>query len=116
MSLHLIETPQEYEAAITMIEEWMDAGANSDPKMEELVQCVDHYEEHNFPSDATSPVNILEFYMDQNNIHPQDLVPLLGSLAKVNALLKGRTKLDRDIANNLETGLDLPTGCIAKHL
>lgn len=99
-----------------MVEEWMEAGANIDPKMEDLVQSVDDYEEHNFPSDAPSPVNILEFYMDQNNIHPQDLIPILGSLAKVNALLKGRTKLDQSISKNLESGLDLPTGCIAKHL
>jgi HTH-type transcriptional regulator/antitoxin HigA len=120
IKLQRLQGSREYEAALARIEELME----EDPPLEtdkgkelmDLSEIVDQYEEIHFPMSPPALVDVLVFYMDQNNLKPVDLVPSVGSQEQVDGILDGRTLIDKMLARNLESGLSLPEGSLGKFL
>lgn len=120
VKLQTIQNTQEHEQALARIEELME----EDPPLEtdkgkelmDLSEIVDQYEEIHFPMSPPALVDVLVFYMDQNNLKPVDLVPSVGSQEQVDGILDGRTLIDKMLARNLESGLSLPEGSLGKFL
>jgi HTH-type transcriptional regulator / antitoxin HigA len=90
-----IRTEEDYEAALQRIDSLMDAEAETPEadELEVLATLVELYEEKHFPIGWPDPIEAIRFRMDQAGLSARDLIPLLGSRAKVSEVLSGKRSL-----------------------
>ncbi len=58
-----------------------------------LSLLVETYEAGRFPIEASSPIEVLRFLMEQNGLQQRDLMEDLGSESNVSLILKGKRNL-----------------------
>ena len=105
-----VRTEDEYDAALERIALLMDAppdGAKRD-ELEVLSVLVERYEEQHYPIAAPDPVAAIEFRMDQANLARRDLIPYLGSRARVSEVLARKRPLTMAMARDLHNHLGIP--------
>jgi HTH-type transcriptional regulator / antitoxin HigA len=105
-----IRTEADYEAALLRIDALMDAAAGT-PAADELevwATLVDLYEEQHFPIDWPDPIEAIRFRMEQAGLTPRDLIPFLGSRAKVSEVLSGKRSLTLQMMRALHEHLGIP--------
>jgi len=110
MNAKVIRTEAEYEAALARIEELMDAVAGT-PEGEDLdlfSLLVWHYEQKHYPIGMPTPLEAIEFFMDQNNLTNADMVQYLGSPSKVSEVLSGKRALSKTMIRKLVGDLGIP--------
>ena len=114
-----IRSEEDYDAALARITELMDrlSGAEGqvddedDPnrvELDVLADLVELYEERHHPIGFPDPVSAIIFRMDQANLTPRDLVPFIGSRAKVSEVLAGKRAITMSIARALHQHLEIP--------
>jgi HTH-type transcriptional regulator / antitoxin HigA len=105
-----IRTEEDYEAALLRIEALMDAEADTPEadELEVLATLVDLYEEKHFPIDWPDPIAAIRFRIEQAGLTPRDLIPLLGSRAKVSEVLSGKRSLTLQMMRALHEHLGIP--------
>lgn len=114
-----IRSEEDYDAALARITELMDAlsgpeGQVDDPdapnriELDILADLVELYEERHRPVGFPDPVSAITFRMDQANLAPRDLVPFIGSRAKVSEVLAGKRAITMPIARALHQHLGIP--------
>ena len=105
-----IRTDQDYEDALARIDALMDAAPGS-PEFDELdvlVDLVELYESKHEPMGYPSPLAAIEFRMEQGNLRPRDLIPFIGSRAKVSEVLSGKRAITMPMARALHQHLGIP--------
>lgn len=105
-----VRTDADYTAALARIDELMDAQPDS-PEGEELdvlVALVELYETKQVPMGYPSPVAAMKFRLDQAGLSPRDLVPFIGSRAKVSEVLSGKRVITMSMARALHRHLGIP--------
>lgn len=110
MKPKVIKNEVEYEAALARIGELMDAepGSEAFDELELLAMLVDTYENAVYPIALPDPIAALRFRMEQADLKPKDLVPLLGSPSRVSEVLSGKRKLSLAMMRNLHRALGIP--------
>ena len=111
-----IRTEADYQAALARVNALMDAAAGS-PEGEELdvlVDLVALYESRRYQIGHPSPVEAIEFRMDQQGLSARDLVPLIGSRAKVSEVLSGKRGITMSMARALHRHLGIPARCCSR--
>ena len=114
-----IRSEEDYDAALVRITELMDAVSGfegqiddvDDPnrvELEVLTDLVAFYEERHHPIGFPDPVSAIMFRMDQANLTPRDLVPFIGSRAKVSEVLAGKRAITMSMARALYQHLGIP--------
>ena len=114
-----IRSEEHYDAALARIDELMDAlsGAEGqvdgvdDPnriELDVLTDLVELYEERHHPIGYPDPVSAIMFRMDQANLTHRDLVPFIGSRAKVSEVLAGKRAITMSMARALHQHLGIP--------
>jgi HTH-type transcriptional regulator/antitoxin HigA len=83
-------------------------GTPKGDRLRALAILVEDYEKLRFPIGRASPVDIIEFRMDQLGLRQKDLVPFIGSKSKVSEVLSGRRALSLNMIRSLSEGLDIP--------
>ncbi len=111
-----IRTEEEYEAALTRIDELMDAEPESadGEELDILVDLVEHYESKHVPMGYPSPLAAIEFRMEQAGLSPRDLVPIIGSRAKVSEVLSGKRSITMPMARALHKHLGIPADVLLR--
>ncbi len=106
----LIKTRHEYRSALLRVEELMDArpGTAEGDELEFLSALIEIYEERHAPVPPPNPIEAIRFRMEQENLRPQDLVPLLGSRSRVSEVLNGKRSLTLTMIRQLHDGLGIP--------
>jgi HTH-type transcriptional regulator / antitoxin HigA len=106
----LVKTQREYRAALRRAEELMDAksGTPQGEELELLAALIEIYEEEHSPVLPPNPVEAILFRMGQENLRPQDLVPMLGSRSRVSEVLNGRRPLTLTMIRRLHRELGIP--------
>jgi HTH-type transcriptional regulator / antitoxin HigA len=109
-TIKAIRTEADHAAALERIGALMSAvpGTPEGDELDVLADLVEHYEEKHVPMGFPSPVAALEFRMDQAGLAPRDLVPLLGTRAKVSEVLSGKRPLTMRMARALHEHLGIP--------
>ena len=105
-----IRTEKDYEEALARIDALMDAIPRS-PEIDELdvlADLVELYESRHEPMGYPSPLAVIEFRMEQGNLRPRDLIPFIGSRAKVSEVLSGRRAITMPVARALHKHLAIP--------
>jgi len=69
---------------------------------------VELYEARHVPIGYPSPIEAIRFRMEQGGLSPRDLVPFLGSRAKVSEILSGKRPLTMQMARALHANLGIP--------
>ena len=91
----LIKTEQDYEKALSRIEELMDAkpGTAEMDELELLTALVEMYEDRHYPIVPPDPIEAIKFRMEQLGLTQKDMVPFIGSKSKVSEVLNGKRPL-----------------------
>jgi len=110
MNIKPIKTEQDYNSAISRIEElW---GAKKDtPEGDELdllVTLVESYEMKHYPIPPPDPIEAIKFRMEQMGMTKEDMVKYLGSQSRVSEILNRKRKLTLRMVKSLYKGLKIP--------
>ncbi|UPJ47943.1 transcriptional regulator [Bradyrhizobium sp. 200] len=116
MNVKPIRTKADYEAALDRISELMEAGAGTPEgtELDVLADLVELYESKNIPMGFPSPVAAIEFRMEQSGLSARDLVPFIGSRAKVSEVLSGKRQITMTMARALHEHLGIPSDVLLK--
>lgn len=105
-----IRTEKDYEAALARIDALMDAepGSAEFDELDVLADLVELYESKHEPLGYPSPVAAIKFRMEQAELSPRDLIPFIGSRAKVSEVLSGKRPITMSMARALHEHLGVP--------
>jgi len=109
-TIKAIRTEADYSAALARVDALMDAepGTADGEELDVLADLVEHYEEKHVPMGFPTALAAIQFRMEQAGLTQRDLVPLIGSRAKVSELLSGKRKLTMPMARALYEHLGVP--------
>ena len=104
----------DYNAALARIETLMEAepGTPEGDELDVLADLVEHYEEKHVSMGFPSPVAAIEFRLEQAGLTSRDLIPFLGSRAKVSEVLSGKRPLTMPMARALHKHLGIPAAVL----
>ena len=104
-----IRTEADYDAALARIDEIFGAepGTPEGEELDLLADLVVLYESQNMEKELPSPIAAIEFRMDQAGLTPRDLVPFMGSRAKVSEVLSGKRDITMSMARALHKHLGI---------
>jgi HTH-type transcriptional regulator/antitoxin HigA len=110
MEIRPINTEQDYDSAISRIEElW---GAKKDTpdgdELDLLVTLIESYEMKHFPIAPPDPIDAIKFRMEQMGMTNSDMVKYLGSQSRVSEILNKKRKLTLGMIKSLYKGLKIP--------
>lgn len=110
--IKIIKTNEDYKQALKFIEELVDrdpeVGTADADRLTLLTALVRDYEAKNFPEHLPDPIEAIRFRMEQAGLKPADLVPYIGTAARVSEILSGKRQLTIDMVRALSTGLSIP--------
>ena len=88
----------------------MDAegGTHEGEELDVLTDLVELYEAKHVPMGLPSPLGAIRFRMEQSGLSPRDLIPFMGSRAKVSEVLSGKRPLTMQMARALHANLGIP--------
>ncbi len=104
-----VRTEEDYQAILARIEALMSAEPGN-PEFDELdvlADLVELYESKHEPMGYPSPKAAIVFSMEQQNLRPRDLVPFIGSRAKVSEILSGKRAVTMPMARALHEHLGI---------
>ncbi len=105
-----VRTEAEYDAALARISELLDAEIDS-PEGEELdriTTLVEIYEDEHYPMGEPDPVSMIGFMLDQQMVTREQLLPLAGSDASLDAILAGQEPIPPGLAQLLHERSGIP--------
>src|SRR6266705_815971 len=109
-NIRAIRSEAAYEAALARIDDLMDAenGTSEGEELDVLTDLVELYEAKHVPMGFPSPLGAVRFRMEQAGLSPRDLIPFMGSRAKVSEVLSGKRPLTMNMARALHANLGIP--------
>ncbi len=116
MISRLIKTEEDYEKALSRIEEVMDAKSGT-PEMDELellTALVEMYEDQYYPISHPDPVEAIKFRMEQLGMTRKDMVPYIGTKSKVSEVLNGKRPLTLAMMRSLNKNLGISAEVLLK--
>src|SRR5712692_6565355 len=110
MGIKAIRTEADYEATLARIDALMDAkpSTSAGEELDVLADLVEHYEEKHVEMGHPSAVAAIEFRLEQAGLTQRDLVPFIGSRAKVSEVLSGKRQITMPMARALHEHLGIP--------
>src|ERR1700678_3692788 len=107
--IHPIRTESDHERAVARIAELMGAapGSPEGDELDLLATLADAYEAKPHAMDAPDPVTAIQFRMEQQGLKRKDLVPLIGSRARVSEVLTGQRNLTLEMVRRVKSGLGI---------
>lgn len=109
-NLKPIRSEQDHDAALARVDELMGAtpGSAEGRELDVLADLIELYESKHMPMGYPSPVAAIEYRMEQLGLVPRDLIPFIGSRAKVSEVLAGKRELTLPMASALHENLGIP--------
>ena len=98
-----IRNDADHDAALVRIDALMNAepGTPEGEELDVLTDLVEHYEEKHVPMGFPSAIAAIEFRLEQAGLSPRELIPFIGSRAKVSEVLSGKRQLTMSMARAL---------------
>lgn len=108
MSLKPIRSEEDYRDALAVAKKLMPKTDDASVDRLEVIQAlIEQWESKQFPMVAT-PAQAIRFRMDQMNLKPRELIPLLGSKSRVSEILAGERQPTVDQIRALNRHLGIP--------
>lgn len=110
----------DYELALrhlaALIDQRFAAGSSEEADLELVALVIDVYEQGKSAPVAPDPVEAILFRMDQQNLDPRALVPLLGPITLVSEVLARKRPLSPAMIGALQKGLGIPAEALSANL
>lgn len=111
-AVQVIKNQGDYESALSRLTALMDqnfsAASAAEAELELLAVVIEAYERAKVAPVFPDPVEAILFRLDQKNMKPKDLVPLIGSISKVSEVLARKRPLSLAMIRALNKGLGIP--------
>ena len=106
----------DYETALARIDDLLNAEPDTPEgrELDVLADLVDLYESRHEPMGWPDPVAAIEFRMEQAGLSPRDLIPFIGSRAKVSEVLSGKRAITTPMARALHEHLGIPADVLLR--
>lgn len=116
MVTKLIKTDEEYQAALSRLEEIFDSNKDSKTadELELLALLIEKYEDEISPIDLPDPIEAIKFRMDQLGFKQKDLAQAIGLKSRASEILNKKRKLTIDMIRKLHDTLGIPTEVLIK--
>jgi len=116
MNIKPVRNEDDYRNALGQIETLMNAQEHTPEGdlLDVLVTLVEAYERKAYPMDLPDPVEALKFYMEQNELTPRDLEPVIGRLNRVYEVLNHTRPLTLKMIRNIHGQLGIPAESLIK--
>lgn len=113
---HLLKTKNDYEQALSRIDEIFDAAPCTPDadELELLVALVELYEKEHYPIETPDPVSAIKFRMEQEGLTNKDMEKYLGSKSKVSEVFSHKRSLSLTMIRKLVEGLHIPAEILIK--
>lgn len=116
--LKVIKSKADYTAALASIDRLIaldpEPGTPEADELDVLTVLVKDYETKQFPVQIPDPVEALQFRMEQGGLSQRDLVPFIGSRARVSEVLSRKRPLTLNMLRALHTGLGIPAAVLLR--
>jgi HTH-type transcriptional regulator/antitoxin HigA len=111
-----IRNEDDYREALSRIEVLMNARENTPEgdQLDVLATLVEAYERKMYPIDLPDPVEAIKFYMEQNEMTPKDLEPVIGRINRVYEVLNHTRPLTLKMIRNLHGHFGIPAESLIK--
>ena len=111
MTLKLLKTKKDYQAALDRLEIIFDAkpGTSRGDELEVLGILIEKYEEEHFPVDFPDPIEAIKFRMEQLGYNQADLAKVVGLKSRASEILNKKRKLSLEMVRQLHDKLKIPT-------
>ena len=111
MTLKLLKTKKEYQAALNRLEIIFDAkpGTPQGDELEILGFLIEKYEQEHYPIDFPDPVEAIKFRMEQLGYTQSDLANVIGLKSRASEILNRKRKLTLEMIRDLHSTLRIPT-------
>lgn len=100
-----IETEKEYERLLGAAEQLMDKGERLSEEEGRLLKLlailIETYEQQKYPLEKSPPHEMLGYLLEERNLKPSALWPVLGSKGRVSEILSGRRAISKSQAKKL---------------
>lgn len=107
-----IRNDAEYELALKEASIYFDQvpelGTKKADRFEILLMLIDAYEAKHHVISAPDPIEAIKFRMEQANLKPKDLKPMIGELNRVYEVLAKKRRLTLPMIRRLHSGLGIP--------
>jgi HTH-type transcriptional regulator/antitoxin HigA len=116
MVTKLIKTDEEYQAALSRLEQIFDSNKYSKTadELELLALLIEKYEDEISPIDLPDPIEAIKFRMDQLGFKQKDLAQAIGLKSRASEILNKKRKLTIDMIRKLHDTLGIPTEVLIK--
>ena len=115
-AIRVLKTSNEYQAAIKRMSALMDQeiepGSAAEAEFELLELVISAFDAKAVPKARVTPLEAIQFRMDQQGLTRKDLVPFIGSLPKVSEVLSGERPLSLAMVKRLHKGLGIPAAAL----
>ena len=109
MDIKPIKTETDYTEALQSVENLMDAKIDTPEgdSLDVLVTLIEAYEEKHHPILPPEPVEAIIHQMESQGLSRKDLIPFLGSRARVSEILNKKRSLSINMIRKLQKGLGI---------
>lgn len=116
MNIKPIKTEADYTEALQTVEKLMGAKKDSPKgdKLDVLVTLIEAYETKHHPILPPDPVEAIIHQMESQELSRKDLIPLIGSRARVSEILNKKRSLSINMIRKLQKGLGISAEILIK--
>jgi HTH-type transcriptional regulator/antitoxin HigA len=116
MDIKPIKTEFDYNAALSEIEQLMEAKHNTPKadKLDVLTTLVEAYEEKHYPIDPPDPIEAIMHQMESQGLTRKDLEQYIGTRARVSDILNRKRSLSLQMVRKLQQGLGISSEILIK--
>lgn len=116
MPIRPVRTEADYDAALARIDSlWgAESGTPDGDELDILLTLVESYERDNHPVPPADPVEAIKFVMEQKDLSQVDLIPYIGSKARVSEILGRKRPLTLAMIRALNKGLGISMEILAQ--
>lgn len=114
MNIEIIKSARQYDAYLRELSKLIEKDPSSDSpvgrRAKLLSLVIGEYEDRNFTLHKLppNPVEAIKFRMEQQGLEQKDLIPYIGTRARVSEILSGKRRLSMAMIRRLHLGLGIP--------
>ena len=110
MHIHPVKTDTDYETALEEIDLLWGSpeGTEDGDRLDVLLVLVESYESKHYRIDSPDPIEAIKFRMEQMNLTPKDLEPIIGSRSRASEVFNRRRSLSLPMIRRLHYQLRIP--------
>ncbi len=116
MNIKPIKTETDYTEALQAVENLMDAKIDTPggDNLDVLVTLIEAYEEKHHPILPPEPVEAIIHQLESQGLSRKDLIPFIGSRARVSEILNKKRSLSINMIRKLQKGLGISAEILIK--